>query len=128
MLIAFFLIIREAAEFAVLQGPPHLWGLVAHNFITVKIPDTNIHLHGRVLNQDGYANMMLGKLLTFISEWVDRPFDEIQDNQDGNLHVFGMPDITRDWYALSTLAIWYVIFIVYKVIFIIEQVIIMFNV
>lgn len=96
----------DEAEFKKLQSPTHLWGMVAHNFISVNVMGDRLRLSGRVHNQGAYAQIMMQEIFTFLDEWTDKPFDEIDEAQNGHLHVFAMPDITRDWYALSTIAIW----------------------
>lgn len=99
---------RNEAEFIVLEGPPHRWGLVAHNFITFQIPGENVQLYGRpqMNGQQSYALIMTQNLYRGLNEWTDRHYTEIHMNQNGIMNVFALPDITRDWYALSTVGIW----------------------
>lgn len=100
-------IFRNNAEFEPMQGPPHLWGLVAHNFNGVNLPGVaNVRILGRSTAQTNYAAMMTGSIFQFLNDWTEKPYNEIHNLQDGSMQVFAMPDMTRDWFALSTVAIW----------------------
>ncbi|XP_046963465.1 membrane alanyl aminopeptidase-like [Vanessa cardui] len=91
-----------------LEGPPFLWGMIAHDFRTVVSPATNVHLYVRqdVGNQGDFASTAIRSYYLALNEWTGKPHDEIIANQDGSLHVLALPDVSKDWYALSTVCIW----------------------
>lgn len=89
-----------------IYGPPNLWGLVAHNLITSNISDTNFRLHARVQNQSRYAEEIIPKLFNLLNEWTNKPYFQINYNQDQYMHVLALPDMTKNWHSLSTISIW----------------------
>nr|ASU92549.1 glutamine aminopeptidase-like protein 11 [Achaea janata] len=95
-------------QFRALQGPPHLWGMVGHNFANINIPIANVLLHSRpgLFNQDSQAAAAINFYFTNLNEWTNKPYFEILLNQNTNLNIFALPDISTDWHALSTIGIW----------------------
>lgn len=81
--------------------------MVAHSFPTVTIPITNVMLYSRQLqNQDAVASAAIHFYFTNLNEWTNKPYFEILLNQNENLHILALPDISTDWHALSTVGIW----------------------
>ncbi|XP_068631137.1 membrane alanyl aminopeptidase-like [Battus philenor] len=99
---------NSATQFRPLQGPPHLWGMVAHNLNNAYFPTPNVVLNGRsgVMNQDAQASIAINHYFNALNEWTSKPYVEIVVNQNGRLNIIAVPDIDRDWYALSTVSIW----------------------
>ncbi|CAG5041313.1 unnamed protein product [Parnassius apollo] len=95
-------------QFRALQGPPHLWGMVAHNLNNIYYPTQNVLLHGRreISNQEAQASIAINHYYHALNEWTNKPYLEIILNQDGRMNVIALPDSDRDWYALSTVCIW----------------------
>ncbi|XP_050343836.1 aminopeptidase N-like [Nymphalis io] len=94
--------------FRPLEGPAHLWGMVAHDFRNVGSPVANVHLYVRqgVTNQEDLASAAIHNYYVALNEWTKKPHNEIIANQDGRLHIIAIPDVSKDWYALSTVCIW----------------------
>ncbi|XP_047528953.1 membrane alanyl aminopeptidase-like [Vanessa atalanta] len=99
---------ESQTTFRALEGPPYLWGMVAHDFRTVVSPATNVHLYVRqgVSNQENLAATAIHSYYLALNEWTQKPYTEIIANQDGRMHVLALPDVSQDWYALSTVCIW----------------------
>ncbi|XP_072939971.1 membrane alanyl aminopeptidase-like [Epargyreus clarus] len=99
---------NSSTQFRPLQGPMHLWGMVAHNLNNINIPIANVLLYARpgVANQDAQAAVAINFYFTQLNEWTRKPYTEIVRDQDGRMHIFAFPDIYRDWYALSTVCLW----------------------
>ncbi|XP_013142060.1 PREDICTED: membrane alanyl aminopeptidase-like isoform X2 [Papilio polytes] len=99
---------NSQTQFRPLQGPPHLWGMVAHNLNNAYFPTPNVVLNGRaqVLNQEAQASIAINHYFHALNEWTNKPYLEILLNQNGRMNVIALPDTDRDWYALSTVCIW----------------------
>lgn len=82
--------------------------MIAHNFINLNIPITNVILTGRpgISNQDSQASLAVNSYFNFFNEWTNKPYFEIVVNQAANLHIVAIPDVDTDWYSLSTVGIW----------------------
>lgn len=94
-------------QFRALQVPPHLWGMVSHNFVEISIPAENVALYGRPdLNQDSLASNAIDTFLTSYNEKLNKEYFKIDVNQDGRMHIFALPDTNVEWNALSTICIW----------------------
>lgn len=94
-------------EFRALDVSPHLWGMVAHNFIPAVNPATNVVLYGRSgLNQHNLAGVAINDFLTAYNEKLNKDYFTINPNQDGRMHIFALPDTNEEWNALSTVCIW----------------------
>lgn len=94
-------------QFQALQVPPHLWGMVAHNFFNIDMPAPNVILYGRPdLNQNSLASIAIEAFFTSYNEKLNKMYFTINANQDGRLHIFALPDTNMEWNALSTICIW----------------------
>ncbi|NP_001266329.1 membrane alanyl aminopeptidase-like [Bombyx mori] len=101
---------EENAEnrFRALASSPHRWGMIAHDFINLNIPTTDVLLVGRpgLSNQDSQASLAINAFFSFLNEWTEKPYFEIILNQESRMHVIALPDVDRDWHALSIVGIW----------------------
>ncbi|XP_075971877.1 membrane alanyl aminopeptidase-like isoform X2 [Anticarsia gemmatalis] len=99
---------NSQTQFRALESPPHVWGMIAHNFININIPTAQVLLFGRagITNQDAQASVAINYYYNQLNEWTNRPYLEIIQNQDGRMNIVALPDISMDWHALSTVAIW----------------------
>ncbi|XP_014370589.2 membrane alanyl aminopeptidase [Papilio machaon] len=99
---------NSQTQFRPLQGPPHLWGMVAHNLNNAYFPTPNVVLNGRpqVINQEAQASIAINHYYHALNEWTNKPYLEIILNQNERMHIIALPDTDRDWYALSTVCIW----------------------
>ncbi|CAK1599087.1 unnamed protein product [Parnassius mnemosyne] len=99
---------NSQTQFKALQGPPHLWGMVAHNLNNIYYPTQNVLLNARpgVFNQEAQASIAINHYFHALNDWTNKPYLEIILNQDGRMNVVALPDSDRDWYALSTVCIW----------------------
>lgn len=81
--------------------------MVAHNFVSVGIPTTNVVLYGRSnLNQHNLASVAINAFMAAFNEKLDKEYFNIDENQDGRMHIFALPDTNVEWNALSTVCIW----------------------
>ncbi|VVD01645.1 unnamed protein product, partial [Leptidea sinapis] len=87
---------------------PYLWGLVAHNMNAVSIQFQNVIFYIRqgVMNQDALSSSAINSFFSTLTEWTKKPYEEIFNGQEERLHILAVPDVDRDWYALSTISIW----------------------
>ncbi|XP_050667552.1 aminopeptidase N-like [Leptidea sinapis] len=87
---------------------PYLWGLVAHNMNAVSIQFQNVIFYVRqgVMNQDALSSSAINSFFSTLTEWTKKPYEEIFNGQEERLHILAVPDVDRDWYALSTISIW----------------------
>ncbi|XP_013184638.1 membrane alanyl aminopeptidase isoform X2 [Amyelois transitella] len=94
-------------QFRALQGPPQVWGMVAHNFESVLIPTPGVQVYGRVglTNQDAQA-VAINFFFNTLNAWTNKEYSDIDDNQDGRMVILALPDVDIEWSALSTVAIW----------------------
>ncbi|XP_045494179.1 aminopeptidase N-like [Colias croceus] len=99
---------QNEIHFTPMSGVPHLWGMVAHNMNALSFPIANVALYARPgrSNQDSQASVAISNFFSSFNTWTGKDHDEIVANQDGRLHIMAMPDVDRDWYALSTICIW----------------------
>ncbi|KAI8424610.1 hypothetical protein MSG28_003044 [Choristoneura fumiferana] len=99
---------NSANQFRPLQNPASLWGMVAHNFNNINNPTANVQLHARpgVSNQENQASVAINYYFNNLEEWTSKTYTEIVLDQDGRMLVIALPDIHKDWYALSTVCIW----------------------
>lgn len=94
-------------EFRTINVSPHLWGMVAHDFIPVAMPATDVVLYGRSgLNQYNLAGIAINDFLAAYNEKLDKDYFDFDANQDDTLHIFALPDTNVEWNALSTICIW----------------------
>ncbi|XP_030032718.2 membrane alanyl aminopeptidase [Manduca sexta] len=95
-------------QFRTLLGPVHTWGMIAHNFINLNIPTTNVLLVGRpgVSNQDAQSSLAINAYFAYFNAWTDMEFFDIVMNQETRLHFLALPDVDREWNTLSTIGIW----------------------
>ncbi|CAH0725369.1 unnamed protein product, partial [Brenthis ino] len=91
-----------------LESPVYLWGMVAHNFDVTNIPSVNVQIHTRqrVSNQNTVTSVAIIDYFNALNEWTEKPYDEIVMNQNERMNIIAVPDISRDWTALSTVCIW----------------------
>ncbi|KAG6458907.1 hypothetical protein O3G_MSEX011116 [Manduca sexta] len=96
------------SQFRPLQGPPHVWGMIAHDFNNLNIPATNVALIGRpgVPNQDSQGSIAINAYFNYLNTWTEKQYFEIIVNQNSRLHIIALPDVDREWNALSTIGIW----------------------
>lgn len=82
--------------------------MVAHNFNVLNIPTANVHIYTRPLVSIDTAltSIAVNNYYNALNEWTDKPYLEITNDQDGRMHIIAVPDISRDWTALSTVCIW----------------------
>ncbi|XP_041970735.1 membrane alanyl aminopeptidase-like [Aricia agestis] len=99
---------NSQTQFRPLQGPPHLWGMIAHNFQVLSMPTANVFLYGRQLtsNQESQGAVAINNYYHALNEWTNKPFLEIVVDQTESLNVIALPDVDREWYSLSTVCIW----------------------
>ncbi|KAH9643211.1 hypothetical protein HF086_012873 [Spodoptera exigua] len=99
---------NSQTHFRALEGPPHLWGMMAHNFVTVNLPTANVLLYSRpgISNQDSQASVAINSYFNNLNEWTQKPYFEIINNQDGRMNIMVLPDVSTDWNSLSTVGIW----------------------
>lgn len=94
-------------QFRAINVVPNGWGMVAHNFNSVVSPITNVVLYGRSgLNQHDLASVTINAFFNAFNEKLDKEYIEIDENQDGSMHIFALPDTNMEWIALSTICIW----------------------
>ncbi|XP_063619790.1 aminopeptidase N-like [Cydia splendana] len=95
-------------QFKALLGPAVLWGMVAHNFNNINNPAAGVQLYARpgVLNQENQASVAINSYFYNLELWTEKPYNEIVLDQDGRMLVIALPDVHKDWYALSTVCIW----------------------
>lgn len=81
--------------------------MVAHNFIDIAIPESNVVLYVRPgLNQDSQASVAIETFFNSYNEMLNQDYFQINVNQDGKMHIFALPDTNVEWNALSTICIW----------------------
>ncbi|KAJ8733124.1 hypothetical protein PYW08_001422 [Mythimna loreyi] len=99
---------NSQTQFRPLIQSPHLWGMVAHNFVNINIPIANVLLYGRagISNQDAIASLAINSFYTNLNEWTDKLYTEIIVHQDGRMHIMALPDVSTDWHSLSMVGIW----------------------
>ncbi|KAJ8733125.1 hypothetical protein PYW08_001423 [Mythimna loreyi] len=99
---------NSANQFRSMLLPPHLWGMIAHNFININIPAANVRLFGRggSWNQDIQASIAINSFYFNLNEWTQMPYTEININQVGSMNIIAIPDVSTDWNALSIVGIW----------------------
>ncbi|XP_063360349.1 aminopeptidase N-like [Cydia amplana] len=95
-------------QFKALLGPAGLWGMVAHNFNNINNPAAGVQLYARpgVINQENQASVAINSYFNNLEQWTQKPYNEIVLDQDGRMLVIALPDVHKDWYALSTVCIW----------------------
>ncbi|XP_061710734.1 aminopeptidase N-like isoform X2 [Cydia pomonella] len=95
-------------QFKALLGPAVLWGMVAHNFNNINNPTAGVQLYARpgVINQENQASVAINSYFNNLELWTQKPYNEIVLDQDGRMLVIALPDVHKDWYALSTVCIW----------------------
>ncbi|XP_048007237.1 aminopeptidase N-like isoform X1 [Leguminivora glycinivorella] len=95
-------------QFKALLGPAVLWGMVAHNFNNINNPAAGVQLYARpgVINQENQASVAINSYFNNMELWTQKPYNEIVLDQDGRMLVIALPDVHKDWYALSTVCIW----------------------
>ncbi|KOB74749.1 Aminopeptidase N-11 [Operophtera brumata] len=94
-------------QFRALEGPPHLWSMAAHNFNNVNVPTSNVLLYVRpgVSNQESQASVAFNFYFNTLNEWTNKPYFEIQMNQNTQLSILALPDVSVDWYGLSMIGL-----------------------
>ncbi|CAH1647280.1 unnamed protein product [Spodoptera littoralis] len=99
---------NSQTHFRALVGPPHLWGMIAHNFVTVNLPTANVLLFSRpgISSQDSHASVAINSFFNHLNEWTQKPYLEVIENQDGRMNIMVLPDVSTDWNSLSTVGIW----------------------
>nr|WAK99419.1 aminopeptidase N 9 [Spodoptera frugiperda] len=99
---------NSQTHFRPLVGPPHLWGMIAHNFGTVNLPTSNVVLYARpgISNQESQASVAINFFFNNLNEWTQKPYFEVIENQDGRMNIMVLPDVSTDWNSLSTVGIW----------------------
>ncbi|XP_049694530.2 membrane alanyl aminopeptidase isoform X1 [Helicoverpa armigera] len=95
-------------EFRTLTGPLHVWGMIAHDFVNINIPTTNVMLIGRpgLSNQDSQASIAINTYFNNLNEWTGKSYQEIIVDQDGRMNIIALPDVSTDWNSLSIVGIW----------------------
>ncbi|KAJ8727740.1 hypothetical protein PYW07_001859 [Mythimna separata] len=95
-------------QFRPLTQSPHLWGMIAHNFVNINIPIANVLLYGRpgVTNQDAIASLAINSFYANLNEWTNKVYTEIILHQDGRMNIMALPDVSTDWHSLSMVGIW----------------------
>ncbi|KAI5638670.1 membrane alanyl aminopeptidase [Phthorimaea operculella] len=97
----------STSQFRSLAIRLHLWGMLAHNFQTVMIPQNNVVLRGRTgLNQEAQAIAAIQSFFNDLNEWTNKDYFSIIVDQNGQMNIFALPDTNVDWSALSTVCIW----------------------
>ncbi|CAH2105886.1 unnamed protein product [Euphydryas editha] len=101
---------ESSITFRPLEAPSYLWGMVAHNLQEVtQLASTNARLYVRPginSNLHSVASIAISDFYNNLNVWTGQAHSEMLLNQNGNLHVMTLPDVSRDWYALSTICIW----------------------
>ncbi|XP_063824400.1 membrane alanyl aminopeptidase-like [Ostrinia nubilalis] len=94
-------------QFRPLQGPPHLWGMIAHNYNPINTPIAGVSLIARpgVTSQDR-ASVAINSFMTWLNEWTQKNYFEIVVNQAATMNVIAIPDVANSWYSLSIVGIW----------------------
>lgn len=84
--------------------------MAAHNFNNVNVPTSNVLLYVRpgVSNQESQASVAFNFYFNTLNEWTNKPYFEIQMNQNPQLSILALPDVSVDWYGLSMIGIWWV--------------------
>lgn len=82
--------------------------MVAHNLNNINVPTSGVFLYIRpgVSNQESQASIALNFYYNNLVEWTNKPYFEIHVNQADQLNILALPDVSRDFYGLSTVAIW----------------------
>uniref|UniRef100_A0A2A4J290 Aminopeptidase n=1 Tax=Heliothis virescens TaxID=7102 RepID=A0A2A4J290_HELVI len=95
-------------EFRTLSGPLHVWGMVAHDFVNINIPTTNVMLIGRpgLSAQDSQASIAINSYFNNLNEWTGKNYHEIIVDQDGRMNIIALPDVSTEWNSLSIVGIW----------------------
>ncbi|XP_022125613.2 aminopeptidase N isoform X1 [Pieris rapae] len=95
-------------QFEPLPGTPHLWGMIAHNMNAANLPTSRVIVYTRPGRNSGdqQSNVAISSYFNFFNNFTGKPYENIIANQQGELHIMALPDVDRDWYALSTMAIW----------------------
>ncbi|KAJ0178636.1 hypothetical protein K1T71_005411 [Dendrolimus kikuchii] len=99
---------NSETQFRALQGPPHLWGVVAHNMIPLSIPTSNVVLQARagLAGQTSQADIAINSYFNNMNDWTQKDYFEIVLNQNNNFNILALPDVDREWHTLSTTGIW----------------------
>ncbi|OWR41739.1 aminopeptidase N like protein [Danaus plexippus plexippus] len=99
---------ESQTAFRALETPSHVWGMVAHNLVSISVPVGNVIIYGRqgIGNQDAQAAAAINYYFNAFYEWTQTSYFQIVNEQDNRLHIMAVPDINREWYALSTICIW----------------------
>ncbi|CAK1546282.1 unnamed protein product [Leptosia nina] len=95
-------------QFEPLSGAPYLWGMMAHNLSPANLPASNVVLYTRPTRNSGdlQTSVAINNYFNFFNNFTAKPYDSIIANQQGGMHIMALPDVDRDWYALSTIAVW----------------------
>ncbi|XP_026755769.2 aminopeptidase N-like isoform X2 [Galleria mellonella] len=96
-------------EFTALPGPPYLWGMLAHNLENIVVPTPNVLLYGRPTLQgiqDSQASLAINSYFNFLNAWTDKDYFSIVTDQDGKMHIYVLPDLSREWHSLSVIGLW----------------------
>ncbi|CAH0605710.1 unnamed protein product [Chrysodeixis includens] len=99
---------NSANTFRTLESPPHLWGMVAHNLVIINTPITNVPLYTRpgLAGQMSLPSVAIHAFFTSLNEWTNRSYVEIIADQNGNMNILALPDVSKQWNSLSTVGIW----------------------
>ncbi|XP_026737103.1 membrane alanyl aminopeptidase-like isoform X2 [Trichoplusia ni] len=94
--------------FRTLESPPHLWGMVAHNLAIINTPIQNAPLFARpgLTGQMSQPSVAINSYYNFLNAWTNRSFVDIIADQNGNMNILALPDVSKDWNSLSTVGIW----------------------
>ena len=83
--------------------------MIAHNLVHSTTPTVaNVLLYGRpeIRNQDSLAVTAINFFYTNLNEWTAKEYTEISPDQYGSMNIFGLPDVSTDWNALSIVGVW----------------------
>ncbi|XP_026755599.2 aminopeptidase N-like [Galleria mellonella] len=99
---------KDPHQFHPLVTPPHLWGVVAHNFLNIAWPISKVFVFGRpgLRNQHELASITISQYYNNLNMWTGKNYFNIQDNQADKLIIIAFPDISKEWYSLSVIGIW----------------------
>ncbi|KAJ2952369.1 hypothetical protein O0L34_g4653 [Tuta absoluta] len=97
----------SSTQFRTLAIRLHLWGMLAHNFQTVMVPQTNVILRGRTgLNQEAQAIAAFQVFFNELNAWTNKDYFNILVDQNAQMNIFALADTNVDWNALSTVCLW----------------------